>query len=95
MNDHPEDAGLLAILMERGKRQRLPRALALEEKMNKGELLSNFDIEFMEDVFESFTENRALLDRHPEYQDMVSRMAGIYARIMDKAAENEKAASAK
>jgi len=95
MNEHPEDAGLLAVLMERGERQRLPRALALEEKMNRGELLDDFDIEFLEDVFDSFSENKALLDRHPEYQVMVSRMAGIYARIMERAAENEKAAAEK
>jgi hypothetical protein len=93
MNEHPEDAGILAVLMERGERQRLPRALALEEKMNRGELLSNLDIEFLEDVFDSFSENKALLDRHPEYQEMVARMAGIYARIMDKAAENEKSST--
>lgn len=93
MNEHPEDAGILAVLMERGERQRLPRALALEEKMNRGELLSNLDIEFLEDVFDSFSENKALLDRHPEYQEMVARMAGIYARIMDKAAENERSST--
>ena len=93
MNEHPEDAGILAVLMERGERQRLPRALALEEKMNRGELLSNLDIEFLEDVFASFSENKALLDRHPEYQEMVARMAGIYARIMDKAAENEESST--
>ncbi len=93
MNEHPEDAGILAVLMERGERQRLPRALALEEKMNRGELLSNLDIEFLEDVFDSFSENKALLDRHPEYQEMVARMAGIYARIMDKAAENEESST--
>jgi hypothetical protein len=95
MNEHPEDAGILAVLMERGEKQRLPRALALKEKMDRGELLDDFDIEFLEDVFESLSENRALLDRHPEYQGKVARMANIYASIMDKAAENEKAASEK
>ncbi len=92
MNEHPEDAGLLAVLMERGQKQRLPRALDLKEKVDRGELLDDFDIQFLEDVFESFSENKALLDRHPEYQEMVAGLISIYADIMDKATENEKAA---
>ena len=91
MNEHPEDTCLLAVLMERGEKQRLPRALDLKEKVDRGELLDDFDIEFLEDVFESFSENKALLDRHPEYQELVARMVTIYAAIMDKATENEKA----
>jgi len=95
MNEHSEDAGLLAVLLERGERQRLPRALALKEKVDRGELLDDFDIEFLEDVFDGFSENKALIDRHPEYQEMVAHMASIYTSIMNKAAENEKAASEK
>jgi hypothetical protein len=48
MSDTSKDAGLIQVLAERLETQRLPRALALKEKVDRGATLDEFDIEFLE-----------------------------------------------
>lgn len=90
MNEQFNDAGVIAVLVERVEKQRIPRVLALKEKVARGELLDDFDIEFLEEVFQIFPGQKELLDRHPEYHDLVARLASLYADIMKMATENEK-----
>ena len=89
MDDPTKEAGLIAVLMERLEKQRLPRALALKEKVDNGERLSDFDILFLEDVFSSAKEVKPLLEHHPEYQNLAIRMISLYKAITEKALENE------
>jgi hypothetical protein len=91
MHDEPsQDAGLIAVLMERFEKQRLPRALSLKDKVDRGELLDDFDLAFLEEVFADAHTIKPLLDRHPDYQPLAARMLGLYKEITDKAMENEK-----
>jgi hypothetical protein len=46
-----EDMGVTLALLERFQTQRLPRALALKERIDQGGLLDEFDIAFLETVF--------------------------------------------
>ena len=86
------DAGLIAVLMERFEKQRLPRALSLKEKVERGELLDDFDLTFLEEVFADANTIKPLLERHPDYQPLAARMLNLYKEITDKAMENEKSA---
>lgn len=90
MDNETDDKGILAALVERLDEQWLPRALDLETKVNSGELLDDLDIEFLERVFEDSNELRALLDRHPEYQELAAKMTSLYHAITKRALENEK-----
>ncbi len=91
MSESSKDLGLLTVLLQRLETQRLPRALALKDKVDRGELLDDFDIGFLEEVFADTNNIRPLLAEHPEYQDLAARMMDLYKQITDKALQNEKA----
>ncbi|MFT3848881.1 MAG: hypothetical protein QM739_09435 [Propionivibrio sp.] len=95
--DHKEldssDEGVLTVIIERMNEQRYPRALELKEKVDHGETLDDFDIDFLERVFEDCSSLKTLLDRHPEYQELAGRMMSLYHAITAQALANEQASS--
>ncbi|MGH8507295.1 MAG: hypothetical protein ACREVH_01050 [Gammaproteobacteria bacterium] len=92
MTESSEDLGLLTVLLQRLETQRLPRALALKEKVDRGEVLDDLDIGFLEEVFADTSSIRPILAQHPEHQELAARMMNLYKEITDKALQNEKAA---
>ncbi len=89
MGNESQDAGVLAVIVERMEEQRLPRALDLKEKVDQGGVLDDMDIDFLERVFADNSELRPLLARNPEYQVLTAQMMGLYREITAKALENE------
>lgn len=89
MAESSKDTGVILTLVERFETQRLPRALAIKERVDRGEKLDEMDVAFLEEVFEDAGKIESLLDRHPEWQSLAAKVAGLYAEIMDKAMENE------
>ena len=90
-NSSEDDLGVMAVLVQRLETKRLPRALALKEKVDRGEVLDDFDLGFLEEVFADARNIRPFLDKHPEYQELAARMMNLYKEITDKALQNEKA----
>jgi hypothetical protein len=90
MTETSKDAGVIQALVERLEKLRLPTALALKEKVDKGEPLNQFDIAFLDEVFEDATRIKPLLDQHPEWQELAARMMHLYHEITVKALQNEK-----
>ena len=90
MTEPSKDAGVIQALAERLEKIRLPTALALKEKVDKGEALNQFDIAFLEEVLEDSTHIKPLLDQHPEWQELAARMTHLYHEITTKALANEK-----
>ncbi|MGH8525087.1 MAG: hypothetical protein ACREXY_13015 [Gammaproteobacteria bacterium] len=91
MSESSEDLGLITVLLQRMETQRLPRALALKDKVDRGGLLDDFDLGFLDEVFAETSNVRPLLAQHPEYQELAARMMHLYKQITDKALQNEKA----
>lgn len=89
MVDSTHDAGTIQVLLDRLNNFRLPRALALKERVDAGGLLGDSDIDFLKRVFEDANSARALVQRHPELQNLAAQLAGLYAHITAAALKNE------
>jgi hypothetical protein len=92
MTDTSHDPGVIHALVERLNTQRLPRALDLKKKVDAGETLGEYDMNFLEGVFRDTETLRPLMDRHPEYHQLVANVIKLYKEILDKAMENERKA---
>jgi hypothetical protein len=90
MSKKSSDAGVIAVLLERFNNQRLPRALTLKEKVDRGETLSDADLAYLERIFLDFSQVGPLVDRNPEYVPLVAKVIDLYKEITGKALENEK-----
>jgi len=84
------DDGVIAVLLERFNKQRLPRILKLKEKIDGGEKLGDLDIAFLEEVLKDANQVIPLSDRHPEYQELMAKVIRLYHEITARALENEK-----
>jgi len=90
MTDTSQDTGLIVVLAKRLESQRLPIALELKDKVDRGEKLNDFDIAFLEEVSDDMQKVRSLVDRNPDWQTIVEKMLQLYNEITAKALENEK-----
>ncbi len=88
-DESKKDAGTIQVLMNRLDTQRLPRALDLKNKVDRGERLDEQDTEFLNRVFEDAGTAQKLAAKHPEFQPLVARLISLYSEITRKGLENE------
>ena len=89
MTESKKDAGIIQVLAMRLETQRLPRALALKKKVDRGERLNELDIAFLEEIFSDAERIKPMIDQHPEWHKVFIQTSELYANIMSKALENE------
>lgn len=90
MNSPDKDLGVITALLERFEKYRLPAALKLKEKVDNGGLLDKRDMMFLETIEKDSKKIQPLLDRHPEYEDLIKQATNLFRDITAKALENEK-----
>jgi hypothetical protein len=81
--------GIAQVLLNRLDTQRLPYALKLKKRMDAGEHLSEHDTQFLKRVFEESREARKLVEKQPQYREIVDKMTNLYEEIVRKGAENQ------
>ena len=91
MKDPSGDAGTIQVLLERLNTQRLPRALRMREKVERGETLEDHDLAFLNQVFADAGQARKITSDHPELASLVNKLIDLYSYITKKALENEQA----
>jgi acyl CoA:acetate/3-ketoacid CoA transferase len=88
MSESFQDQGVIQALLERFNTQRLPRALVLKEKVDRGEMLEEEEVNYLAAVHEDIRNLRPLVDRHPEYEALVVKGTSLYTEITEKALAN-------
>ena len=90
MTKQSKEAGIITVLMLRLEQERLPMALDIMAKVDRGERLGDWDIVFLEKVCIDARRTRSLLDGHHEYDVLIVNLIHLYKIITDKALENER-----
>lgn len=93
MTSPANEAGVIAVLVERLEKQRLPRVLDIKARVDKGETLTDPDIAFLGEVMEDALKIKPLIDHHPEYQELARKVTGLYKEVADKALANQERAA--
>ncbi len=90
MDNSSKDEGIIEVLLERLEKQRLPRLLDIKQKVDSGNPLENFDLDFLEETMQDARKAIPLIDRHPKYQALAAKVMELYKSISDAALEIEK-----
>ena len=90
MNDSSKDEGMIEVLLERLEKQRLPRLLDIKKKVDGGDPLEDFDLDFLEEMMRDARKAIPLIDRYPKYQALAAKVMELYKSISDEALKIEK-----
>ena len=92
MTEHSEaEMGVFLSLLKRLVDQHLPQLLDMQERVERGEKLSDRDVAFLEQALNDAILNRQHVVHFPEYKDIVAKLIHMYDEITRKALENEQA----
>ena len=88
--NNDNDAATIQAILDRFNHFYLPRVLSLKDKVDAGGCLDSSDTHFLTDEFENSQNTIAIIDRHPEFQDLAARAISLYHHVTEKGLENEK-----
>lgn len=89
------ELGITTVMLKQFSEKTLPEVLWIKEKLDKGDCLSEGDIEFLQRIFENAQKVTAATDNFADYQTLYAKAIELYEEITEKALENQQAALAK
>jgi hypothetical protein len=90
MNKEAAEIGVLTAIVERLSGHRLPKLLAMKEKVDKGNPLNDKELDFLKKTVSDSGQVMNMIDKHPQYQELATKVMTLYKEIIDKALEVEK-----
>ena len=91
MSKLTKEEGVVSVLAKRLVDERLPKALSMKERMDRGETLNDLDLAFLSRVLEEANSVTSAIAEDPKAQEIAARMVGLYKEITEKALKNEQA----
>jgi len=90
MTDTTKDLGIATVLLNKLTEETLPKALEIKARLDHGERLDHWDLEFLQGLFKRAEEIKPFVDHHPQYQEIYAQAVHLYKALTDQALANEK-----
>ncbi len=92
MNLTEKELGITMAILERFEKQTLPELLWTKDRVEKGELLTDGDMELLERILKNAESVKERVDKYPEWQSLYAKAVNLYEEIIAKALANQQAA---
>ncbi len=90
MDKKTKDTGVILVLLESFEKQRLPRIIDIQLKLEYGDIINEFELEYLSEALHDARMLLPYLDRHPEYRALVAKIIHYYKVVIDEALANER-----
>ena len=89
MNSAVDDLGVIMAFLAQLEIETIPWALAVQAEIAAGEKLSEPDLLFFQERLDEISSLLHVIERHPEFQLVTSKIVKLYHEVIEQALENQ------